>query len=135
MVVCTFTNSANFTSANWRVKVPMYLFIFGVLLLVLLRYGWRVPAWAWIKFGLSIAILSISIFALTPASDAATQWARWSAEHGQLAPQFLDNIARTGPYGATILVLLLVTTIVAIWKPFSGGIAARRARVEAAEAA
>jgi hypothetical protein len=122
-------------SSHSLIQTGFLLMMATGILLVLLRYGWRVPVWAWIKFGLSIAILSISIFALTPASDAATQWARWSAEHGQLAPQFLDNIARTGPYGATILVLLLVTTIVAIWKPFSGGIAARRARVEAAEAA
>ena len=35
----TFTNSSNFTSANWQVKTAIYLFIFAVLLLVLLRYG------------------------------------------------------------------------------------------------
>jgi hypothetical protein len=64
------------------------------VLLVLLRYGWRVPVWARIKFGRSIAIISISI-----------------------------------------LTLLLVTTIVAIWKPFANGIRGRRARGESVEAA
>ena len=92
------------------------------ILMALLRYGLRVPVWAWLKFGLSITVLALSILALSPATTAATQWAHWSAEHGQLAPQFLENIALAGRYGITILGLLLVTVIVAIWKPFSSGI-------------
>jgi serine/threonine-protein kinase len=35
----TFSNSASFTSSNWEVKTAIYLFVFGVLLMVLLRYG------------------------------------------------------------------------------------------------
>jgi serine/threonine-protein kinase len=35
----TFSNSGNFTSSNWEVKTAIYLFVFGVLLMVLLRYG------------------------------------------------------------------------------------------------
>jgi serine/threonine-protein kinase len=35
----TFTNSGGFTASNWEFKTAMYLFVFGVLLMVLLRYG------------------------------------------------------------------------------------------------
>jgi serine/threonine protein kinase len=35
----TFTNSGKFTSSNWQVKTAIYLFLFSVLLMVLLRYG------------------------------------------------------------------------------------------------
>jgi serine/threonine-protein kinase len=35
----TFSNSGSFTSSNWEVKTAIYLFVFGVLLMVLLRYG------------------------------------------------------------------------------------------------
>jgi hypothetical protein len=122
-------------SSHSLIQTGFLMMVATGILLVLLRYGWRVPVWAWIKFGLSIMIISISILALTPAGDAATQWARWSAEHGQLAPQFIDSIARSGRYGTTILALLLVTTIVAIWKPFANGIRGRRARGEAVETA
>ncbi len=103
--------------------------------LTLLRYGWRVPIWAWIKFGITIAIFATSVLALTPAANSATQWARWSAEHGQLAPQFLDNVARSGPYGLVILILFLLTTLVAIWKPFSAGIRRLRPDGDPAETA
>jgi hypothetical protein len=122
-------------SSHTLIQTGFWMMVVTGILLVVLRYGLRVPLWAWIKFGLSVAIFFMSVLALTPAGDAATQWARWSAEHGQLAPQFLDNAGRAGPYGAAILVLFLVTTIVAIWKPFAGGIAAKRARIEPAEAA
>jgi hypothetical protein len=32
-------------------------------------------------------------------------------------PEYLDSVARAGRYGAAVLLLLLVTAIVAIWKP------------------
>jgi serine/threonine-protein kinase len=35
----TFVNSQKFTSSDWQVKTAIYLFIFAVLLMVLLRYG------------------------------------------------------------------------------------------------
>ena len=35
----TFSSSGKFTSSNWEVKTAIYLFVFGVLLMVLLRYG------------------------------------------------------------------------------------------------
>jgi len=35
----TLSNSSKFTSADWQVKSAVYLFIFSVLLMVLLRYG------------------------------------------------------------------------------------------------
>jgi hypothetical protein len=35
----TFSSSVTFTSSNWEVKTAIYLFVFGVLLMVLLRYG------------------------------------------------------------------------------------------------
>ncbi|HUB83655.1 MAG TPA: serine/threonine-protein kinase [Bryobacteraceae bacterium] len=35
----TLVNSSSFTSSNWQAKTGIYLFVFGVLLMVLLRYG------------------------------------------------------------------------------------------------
>jgi len=35
----TFSNSGSFTASNWEFKTAIYLFVFGVLLMVLLRYG------------------------------------------------------------------------------------------------
>ena len=35
----TFVNGNGFTSSNWQAKTAVYLFIFAVLILVLLRYG------------------------------------------------------------------------------------------------
>jgi hypothetical protein len=109
-------------SSRNLVQTGFLLMMATGILMVLVRYGLRAPIWAWLKFGLSITVLALSILALSPATTAATQWAHWSAEHGQLAPQFLENIALAGRYGITILGLLLVTVIVAIWKPFSSGI-------------
>jgi hypothetical protein len=35
----TFSNSVKFTESDWAVKTAIYLFIFAILLMVLLRYG------------------------------------------------------------------------------------------------
>ena len=100
--------------------------LFSGILLTLLRYGIRVPLWAWIKLALSLIVLTVVLLALDPAGTAATEWARLSAERGQLAPQYLDSVARSGRYGAIVLGLLLVTMIVAIWKPLWSGLRPRR---------
>jgi serine/threonine-protein kinase len=38
-ILFTFSKSSDFTSSDWEVKSAIYLFLFGVLLMVLLRYG------------------------------------------------------------------------------------------------
>jgi len=104
-------------SSHNLIQTGFLIMVFTGILVTLLRYGIRAPLWAWIKLGLSAVVLILVIFALDPASSVATEWARWSVEHGQLAPQYLNSVARAGRYGVIVLALLLVTTFVAIWKP------------------
>jgi hypothetical protein len=122
------------TSRNF-IQTGFLMMVATGILIVLLRYGLRAPIWVWIKVATSSAILAIVVLGLDPAALSATQWAHWSAEHGQLAPQFLVSVAQAGRYGVTVVILLLVTTIVAIWKPFSSGLRRRTMRsVEAQQA-
>ena len=100
--------------------------VFSGIVVALLRYGIRAPLWAWIKLGLSIVIFTTVILALDPAGTTTTEWARWSAEHGHLAPEFLDSVARSRGYGLVVLSLFLITTIVAVWKPMWPGLRRRR---------
>ena len=109
------------TSRNF-IQTGFWMMVVTGILVVLLRYGLRPPIWVWVKAGTSTAIFAIVVLALDPAALSATQWAHWSAEHGQLAPQFLVSVTEAGRYGIMVLALLLVTTIVAIWKPFSSGL-------------
>ena len=104
-------------SSHNLIQSGFLITVFSGILITLLRYGLRAPLWTWIKLGLSLVILTMVIFALDPASTAATEWARLSAERGRLVPEYLDSVARAGRYGAAVLLLLLVTAIVAIWKP------------------
>jgi len=109
-------------SSHNLIQTGFLITVLSGVLMTLLRHGLQAPLWAWIKLGVSVVVLTVVIFALDPASTAATEWARWSAEHGQLAPQYLDSVTRAGRYGVVVLSLLLVTTIVAIWKPVWPGL-------------
>ena len=55
-----------------------------------------------------------------PALEAAREWAHWSVQHGQLAPQFQEAVARASFYGGIVFALFLLNIPVAVWKPFSG---------------
>jgi hypothetical protein len=113
-------------SSHALIQSGFLVTVFSGILIALLRYGLRAPLWAWIKLGVSTVIVALVIFALDPASTAATEWARWSAAHGQLAPEYLVDVARAGRYGIAVLLLLLVTTSVAIWKPMWPSLRGRR---------
>jgi hypothetical protein len=92
------------------------LFLSGVAL-TLLRYGRRAPLWVWIKVALNlIAVVGIAPF-VAPAVAGARQWAHWSADHDQLAPQFQQNAAQAAFYGAIVVTLFLLNIPVAVWKP------------------
>ena len=88
------------------------------VVMVVLRYGRRVPVWVWMKVGLTTAALSLATPLVAPALEAARTWAHWSVEHGQLAPQLHDSIARAGFYGSIVFALILLNVAVAVWKPF-----------------
>jgi hypothetical protein len=90
------------------------------ILMVLLRYGRRPPLWVWIKIGLTTAALSLATPLVAPALEAAREWAHWSVQHGQLAPQFREAVARASFYGGIVFALFLLNIPVAVWKPFSG---------------
>jgi hypothetical protein len=115
-------------SSHNLIQTGFLIAVFSGILLTLLRYGVRAPLWVWIKLGISVIVLTVVIFALDPAGVAATEWARWSAEHGQLAPQYLDSVTRSGRYGIVVLALLLVMMTVAIWKPAWSGLRPKRDR-------
>jgi hypothetical protein len=68
--------------------------------------------------GLVVAMTGISALGVEPSAAAAQRRARWSAEHGQLAPQFAGNVARSTSYGNVVRILFPITIAVAIWKPF-----------------
>jgi hypothetical protein len=89
------------------------------ILMVLLRYGRRPPVWIWIKVGLTTAALSLGTPVVAPALAAAREWAHWSVQHGQLAPQFQEAVARASFYGGIVFALFLFNIPVAVWKPFS----------------
>jgi hypothetical protein len=90
------------------------------ILMVLLRYGRRPPIWIWMKVGLTTAALSLATPVVAPALEAAREWAHWSVEHGQLAPQFVASVAKVNLYGGIVFALFLLNIPVAVWKPFSG---------------
>lgn len=115
-------------SSHNLIQTGFLVMVFSGILITLLRYGLRAPLWAWLKLGISVIVFSLVIFGLDPASTTATEWARWSAEHGQLAPQFVEYATRAGRFGVSILALLLVTAIVAIWKPTLSRLRAKQER-------
>jgi hypothetical protein len=95
------------------------LMIASGIIMVLLRYGRHPPLWVWIKAAIATTALLVATPLAAPALAAARQWAQWSAEHNQLAPQFSDSAARATLYGAIVLVLFLLNIPIAIWKPFA----------------
>jgi hypothetical protein len=95
------------------------LMIASGIIMVVLRYGFHPPLWVWIKAGLTTVALLVATSLAAPAVAAVRQWAHWSAEHNQLAPQFSDAVARASLYGGIVLILFLLNIPVAIWKPFA----------------
>jgi hypothetical protein len=95
------------------------LMIASGITMVLLRYGLHPPLWVWIKAGVSTLALFVATPLAAPALAAARQWAQWSAEHNQLAPQFSESAAKASFYGGIVFVLFLLNIPIAIWKPFA----------------
>lgn len=123
----SFARDLTSLSSQILIQTGFLTMVFTGILLTLLRYGIRAPLWAWLKLALSIVIFVTVTFALDPARSAATEWAHWSAQHGQLAQQFLDSASRATAIGRSVLLLFAITTIVAIWKPMWPGSRGRRA--------
>jgi hypothetical protein len=92
------------------------MLITGIAMTVI-RYGRRPPAWVWIKVALNATAFLVVLPFVAPALAAARSWAHWSAEHGQLAPQFLQSAAQASFYGAIVFGLFLLNVPVAVWKP------------------
>ncbi len=87
------------------------------IVMTVLRYGRRPPAWVWIKVALNATAFFVVSPLVAPALAAARSWAHWSAEHGQLAPQFVQSAAQASFYGAIVFGLFLLNVPVAVWKP------------------
>ena len=87
------------------------------IVMTILRYGKRPPAWVWIKVALNATAFFVVSPLVAPALAAARTWAHWSAEHGQLAPQFVQSAAQASFYGAIVFSLFLLNVPVAVWKP------------------
>lgn len=122
-------------SSHSLIQTGFLATVFSGILVALLRYGIRAPLWAWIKLGISIVIFTTVIFIFDPAGTATTEWARWSAQHGHLAPEYLESLTRSRRLGLFVLSLFLITTIVAIWKPMWPHLRRRReARAAASQA-
>ena len=115
-------------SSRELVQTGFYMLVVSGMLIVVLRYGIRAPAWVWIKLATSSAIFAVAALGTGPTNAALAALAHWSVEHGQLAPQYQDSLAHAGRYGETLLVLFLTTIAVAIWKPVSFRIKARAAQ-------
>jgi serine/threonine-protein kinase len=80
----TFINGNGFTAANWQVKTAVYLFIFAVLLLVLLRYG---------LVTIIVAAFFINTF---DAIGVGGDWKTWYAPAGLATVALLAGIADYG---------------------------------------
>jgi hypothetical protein len=85
--------------------------------LVILRYGKRVPRWVWAKVALTTMALAMAVTLVRPALEGSRNWARWSAAHGQLAPQFAHSLSQVSVYGGIVFTLIVLTIPVAVWKP------------------
>ncbi len=85
--------------------------------LVIVRYGKKVPRWVWAKVALTTIALAMAATFVAPALEGARKWARWSAEHGQLAPQLHASLHQVSVYGSIVFTLILLTIPVAVWKP------------------
>jgi hypothetical protein len=70
------------------------------------------------KIGVTATALAIATPVVAPALAAARTWAQWSAEHGQLAPQFLESVSRANLFGGMVFALFLSNIAIAVWKPF-----------------
>ena len=80
-VFFTFSNSGSFTSSNWEVKTAIYLFVFAVLLMVLLRYG-------------LVTIIVAAFFIDTFDSiGLGADWKTWYAPAGLASVALLGGIA------------------------------------------
>ena len=100
--------------------LPGFLLMIATgIAMVLLRYGRHPPIWVWTKAGLTTAALFVATPLAVPALTAARQWAHWSAEHGQLAPEFSQSAAKASLYGGIVFILFLLNIPIAIWKPFA----------------
>jgi hypothetical protein len=106
------------TLAKTLTAPGFWLIIATGVAMTLLRYGHRPPIWVWIKVGITVIALFIAPAFVAPALQAARGWARWSAEHNQLAPQFAQSAAQASFYGAIVFTLFLLNIPVAVWKPF-----------------
>ena len=77
----TFVNSGSFTSSNWQVKTVIYLFVFGALLMVLLRYG-------------LVTIVAAAFFLDSfDALGLGGDWKAWYAPAGLATAALLAGIA------------------------------------------
>ncbi|HEX3747988.1 MAG TPA: serine/threonine-protein kinase [Bryobacteraceae bacterium] len=77
----TFSNSGNFTSSNWQVKTTVYLFVFGMLLMVVLRYG-------------LVSIIAAAFFIDTFDSlGLGGDWKAWYTPAGLATASLLAGIA------------------------------------------
>jgi hypothetical protein len=95
-----------------------WLIIVTGVAMTVLRYGRRPPIWVCMKAGITVAGLLVALALVAPALRATREWARWSAEHNQLAPEFSHSAAQASFYGAIVFTLFLINIPVAVWKPF-----------------
>lgn len=95
-----------------------WLIIATGVAMTVLRYGRRPPIWIWIKVSITVIGLFVAFAFVAPALQAAREWARWSAEHNQLASQFEQSAALASLFGAIVFTLFLLNIPVAVWKPF-----------------
>jgi serine/threonine-protein kinase len=80
-ILFTFSKSSDFTSSNWEVKTAIYLFLFGVLLMILLRYG-------------LVTIVAATFFINSFDSVAlGGDWKAWYAPAGLATVALLAGIA------------------------------------------
>lgn len=94
-----------------------FVMIVSGIAMTVLRYGKRPPAWVWIKSAVTAIAFLVASPLVAPALASARYWAHWSADHGQLAPQFQESAARASFFGAIAFLLFLVNIPVAVWKP------------------
>jgi serine/threonine-protein kinase len=80
----TFVNGNALTSSNWQAKTAVYLFIFAVLLLVLLRYG---------LVTIVVACFFINTF---DSIGVGADWKTWYAPAGLATVALLAGIAVYG---------------------------------------
>jgi len=85
--------------------------------MALVRYGLRWPRWVLVKTACAILFAVIAFSFVFPAVVNATAWAVRSAQDHQRYAEYAFWLGRETSFGTATLLLLIISGVLALWKP------------------